>query len=769
VNPHKEVKPFSQVLSVINRYLADHPDDCLTLFFHYKFETKRLKEILKAYHLFDKIWVQEPKQDWPSIEEMVEQGKQLVCFSHNELDDLVPEFGYMWDYMVEPFFSTNVIPEFHGQYYRGDAKSKLLLFNGFNLPKDTVGIAIPWKSFRIDENPYLISHCVNMWKQTGKRPNYFVLNQFNSGVLSVLYNLNVHRTVSGAVTYNRTPLTNVRWERNGNAITSGDYSFPLVEGEDIFLKPKKPGFSFIPEEVQLTDVRQNVVQNFIAIPLQLDKQLVAYYPFDKSCRDISPNKLNGKCEKPKFINDLERGWVIDLSDEQFITLPTAEEMQIRNNDFTVSAWVKVKDFRYRDLTILGTEENYYRKGLHLQLRNKQPYFGFFANDLIGSTIFKENKWYHVVWRYTKFNGEQAIFVNGKSDGSSLKHPAFMGLGNLMVGKSINMKNYFIGRMDELCVWNRPLGDEEIWNLYQEVTPITTNDLKTVVKRNLSAIISITALLIAALVLLFRKRIRKMMQKQNKSLLRNVNFPMPKLPEKNVISLFGDFHVLDKNGEDVSERFTPKIRQLFLLILLYSQKSKKGISSEDLTQTLWPDMPRKSAINNRGVNLSKLRNLLDCLDAVEIVNTQEHWQIKLSGNVFCDYVECVRILHEDKDIEDINIFGKFFGLIQNGSLLKDSEFEWLDEFKGYIANEIIDMLLKMISKIDVKSSPETVIQLCDRIFAADELNEDALEYKVKALIVQNNYNMAKYAYRKFAASYEQSYGESFARSFNDLQE
>ena len=39
--------------------------------------------------------------------------------------------------------------------------------------------------------------------------------------------------------------------------------------------------------------------------------------------------------------------------------------------------------------------------------------GFFNNDLVGNTVIEPGKWYNVVWRYNKRNGEQAIFVNGK--------------------------------------------------------------------------------------------------------------------------------------------------------------------------------------------------------------------------------------------------------------------------------------------------------------------------------------------------------------------
>jgi hypothetical protein len=58
------------------------------------------------------------------------------------------------------------------------------------------------------------------------------------------------------------------------------------------------------------------------------------------------------------------------------------------------------------------------------------------------------------------------------------------------------------------------------------------------------------------------------------------------PTQNYIQLFGDFKVLDRFGNDITTQFTPKLKQLFLLILLYSQRSKNGISTKELTDILW---------------------------------------------------------------------------------------------------------------------------------------------------------------------------------------
>lgn len=87
---------------------------------------------------------------------------------------------------------------------------------------------------------------------------------------------------------------------------------------------------------------------------------------------------------------------------------------MRDHDFTVGVWLKIPKYlpEKEDYCILGAKNSTYQQALHLLIRNRKPYMGFFNNDLVGNTEIEPGKWYNVVWRYNKRNGEQAIFVNG---------------------------------------------------------------------------------------------------------------------------------------------------------------------------------------------------------------------------------------------------------------------------------------------------------------------------------------------------------------------
>ena len=77
---------------------------------------------------------------------------------------------------------------------------------------------------------------------------------------------------------------------------------------------------------------------------------------------------------------------------------------------------------------------------------------------------------------------------------------------------------------------------------------------------------------------------------------------PDIHKKSSILFLDGFQVWDKNGADITKSFTPILKQLLILIILYSVNNKKGISNVTLRELLWFDKTDESAQNNRRVNI-----------------------------------------------------------------------------------------------------------------------------------------------------------------------
>lgn len=756
-----------QTMQEIKNYLDNKPDKILTLFLDFSTNINELNDVFQELGINQYLYTYDAKEGWAPVKTMIEENKRLVVFSMQEHRNSPDWLHYVWNHAVEPYFSIWEAPVFKGEFLKGDPKNSLLIYNDYNFPRKSDSFSN--LKYETNQNPYLIEHIKNTWANTGKTPNFIMLDRYENWIVGIVSYLRGFKYIKGTVTYNTQVLDYVNWEKSGS-LTSGKFSFPVGPGDNLTLTPKSPGFRFTPESVTFNEPNQSIIQHFVATSMEITDNLEGHYTFAKECHDFSINGFDGKPYNVKFANDSVRSTVASFGEKSYIILPGAESFKMRDHDFTVAAWVKLKEYlpSKEDYCIIGTKNNTYQQGIHLLIRNQKPYFGFYNNDLKGKTSLEAGKWYHLVWRYNKLSGEQAIFLNGKLDNRSLGHPAYKGRDNLYIGLAgFSWSSYMLGSIDNLSIWSRALGEEEIWGMSKEVIEIVPIKnvfiLYPIMSRSLLAILILSILVLAYLKIPFRK-LKKQATAADK--IRSIENAIIHKPEANYIQLFGDFKVLDKNGIDISSQFTPKLKQLFLIILLYSQRNKNGISTKELTDILWLGHSSQSAKNSRGVTIRKLRLIIESLNSVQINFHIDRWSMAFDGDVYCDYVECLKLLKREK-IHDTDFNLNFYHIIQEGELFKGESYDWLDDFKGFVGNNIVDILLKFINELSIVSDTELILKLTDRILVTDPVNDQALAYKLKVLIKQNNYNLARFTYDRFSSLYEELYGEKFSIKFEEL--
>ena len=240
---------------------------------------------------------------------------------------------------------------------------------------------------------------------------------------------------------------------------------------------------------------------------------------------------------------------------------------------------------------------------------------------------------------------------------------------------------------------------------------------------------------------------------------------PKKPANSIL-FFGGFQVINRQGDDITKKFTPLLKELFLLIILYSIKDK-GISVPSLTEILWFSMDAKTAKNNRAVNIAKLKNLLTEIDSCTLSRRTSYWQMEFNDTiVYNDYWACIKMLNHDKAMSRENLL-QFLGIINKGPLLGNASYEWLDEFKLECSNLIIDHITHFIDKEEFITDSELMIQLADAILIFDMMHEDAVSIKCKALTALGKHSLAKEIFAKFSKDYFALYDEPFNRSFTDI--
>ncbi|NDV79570.1 hypothetical protein [Dysgonomonas sp. 511] len=236
-------------------------------------------------------------------------------------------------------------------------------------------------------------------------------------------------------------------------------------------------------------------------------------------------------------------------------------------------------------------------------------------------------------------------------------------------------------------------------------------------------------------------------------------------DKSAVFLFKQFEVLDKDSNDISSRFTPLLKELFLLLLLYSQKDSKGITTGLLKEILWFDKEQQSANNNRAVNIGKLKGILDTVGGYEIVTNPHNIRIEIKDDIYCDYVRILFLLRNES-LNKPQIM-ELVSVVRRGSFLPECSYEWLDPFKAEISDKLIDNLLNLSELPNIKEDDRLLVQIADTIFNLDSLNESALAMKCIALTNMGKRSIANSSYSRFAKDYENMYGTPFPASFSEI--
>ena len=281
------------------------------------------------------------------------------------------------------------------------------------------------------------------------------------------------------------------------------------------------------------------------------------------------------------------------------------------------------------------------------------------------------------------------------------------------------------------------------------------------------------LLSGVAIYVFRKRKRGETTQLNDDMkMPTEKIPINDLPDKTGdtkyhIVFFGGFQVYNKNFEDITSYFSPLLKELFLLIFLYSFKNNKGISSEKLTEILWFDKSEKNARNNRAVNIAKLKGYLEEIGSCELSKKTGYWKISCEdGQIKSDYFDFLNITSSKKNLTKQKVI-QLIEISQKGGFLVNAHYEWLDEFKALVSDRITDTLVEYGQKADVKTEAEFIIHLADCIFNFDPVNEEAMILKCKAQYCLGKHSHAKATYEKFFKEYLAMYNQEYETAFSKI--
>jgi len=229
-------------------------------------------------------------------------------------------------------------------------------------------------------------------------------------------------------------------------------------------------------------------------------------------------------------------------------------------------------------------------------------------------------------------------------------------------------------------------------------------------------------------------------------------------QKNTLFLLGEFAAFDRKGNDITHLFSPKIKQVFLLILFHSTDSR-GIVSKKISAKCWPEKDPGKTKNIKGVTFNHLRNILADIDGIELVFANDSYSFHISEPLFCDYWQVRQQLQNNP--------AALFPLITRGPLLEDLADPLLDEFKSDYESKLIAALAPELKAAYERADYRRSLEIARILLSMDPFNEDVLRYQLRSFRRLKGIDYSRRAYDQFAQDYQRSLGVAYHISFDKI--
>lgn len=232
-------------------------------------------------------------------------------------------------------------------------------------------------------------------------------------------------------------------------------------------------------------------------------------------------------------------------------------------------------------------------------------------------------------------------------------------------------------------------------------------------------------------------------------------------EKGVtIQLFGVFRMWI-DGKEVFKKDwqSKKARDLFIYLIL---KNHHGVTGEEISLTFWQNVASDSAVNSRGVALSKIRKVLG--DYAHCLKRNENRFSIQYSSIFISDLHFVQSWMKSQKVQE---YKKALSLFGNDGLLSEFHEDWAEAIKV----DVNDSFIRYLKKMCRYESPQVELEMIEKIGAFlihwNPLDDEALITYVKALKESDKQGLAHQVYNDFVVQYEKEMKEPYQLQYKNI--
>ncbi|MBV5314588.1 MAG: hypothetical protein JZU47_14910 [Prolixibacteraceae bacterium] len=611
----------------------------------------------------------------------------------------------------------------------------------------------------LPDSMWQIGRFIEIWEQNGRMPNFVSPpNDKIQQTIAIVKALNSHSRIFGVVRNGDQLLTDVSWKEYPGRKTSGFFSFPIGSDNHFALAPYKSGYRFSPDIILPSPENLQNLKVFNALPLDPDFGLTDRFTFSGKVRNLYRKNDNEIILYGlDFAKDAERGNCAFFAGKAYLDGGLKSCTALKSN-FSITAWIKP--------TELGNNNCILAKGKDFVLKIHQGELTFTVQGVkdyrSARTMIPVNRWSFVSLVHSEADNHIRFYLNGElTEQVQLLTPYNASDYTMLIGSNL-WEEFFKGYMSEIKIWERELNDEEIRNEFTK-----RNDSHFSLSRGWLLGIF---LFLLALGFLLRRRL---LPKETENHPKKLTAPEPGKPKvvAEQISCFGGLKVFTPEGKDISLKFSPKIKQLFVLILLHSVGGRKGISSNKLSDCLWPGVSPQNAKNIRGTNIQNLKALLAPCAGMKLVFQDKLWLLEFAENYFVDYafaeaklIELESNTDEEKLVEEL---ADLLPILKKGTLFPNMSESWVDPYINAMSNRILEFGLNVFRLLNEEKHGSLLLEVAEVLSLNDSLNEPALRKKISILTRQGKLSLAHSVFDNFTKLYLELYQEKYSGDFKSL--
>lgn len=601
-----------------------------------------------------------------------------------------------------------------------------------------------------------------IWLQSGKVPNLIPATKSDYRALArIVEQLNATPKIFGAVRSDQGLLPHVSWKGYPHSKTNGYFCFPLLPGKALPFMPYKAGYRFSPDIIYDSPGNRGFPKEFKALSLSSEFGLTDHFMFGKRIMNLQrKNDTEIISNGVKLVRDEKRGDCALFPGRAYLDAGTQSVGALKPN-FTVTAWIKP--------TKLGDNNSILGKGTDFVLKLHNGLLTYTMQgikDYISPhSQIPLNQWTFISLVHSDYENRIRFYINGKlTDQTDLISAYTESDHTLLIGSNL-WEEFFVGAIGEIKIWQRELNEDEIQQQYLSATGGKTKSLSSLA----------IWLLIPAGLLLFWFFFRK----KNRFFPKRKPLYQPEPDHDHLVAAacerilcFGGLRVINHDDIDISRKFSPKLKQLFVLIFLHSMNGQRGITTKNLSEVLWPGMSQQHAKNTRGTNIQNLKSILAASTCIKLVFRDKLWFLELDQSCYCDYADALeRLAWLEKRPKDAPVPAEelrtLFKILSRGTLFPNMSESWLDPYISRTSDRIVELGLHFLDCLDEAKHAALVYELADVISIHDPLNEPALNKKLSLLTLQGKLSLAHTVYDHFARLYLQLYEEPYPHDFRSI--